>query len=70
MKSLPIKHGDFFPFFETDHNSWTGFYTSKAMFKKLVRATSQHVQSMKILLVKLLFSKKTKWNYFLMSQKN
>jgi len=33
MKSLPIKNGDFFPYIETDHNSWTGFRRVKQCSK-------------------------------------
>jgi len=62
--TLPTKKGDFFPYIETNDNSWTGFYTSKAMFKRLVRATSQHAQAMNIFAAKTLFWKSNKTETF------
>ncbi|PRP85041.1 hypothetical protein PROFUN_07225 [Planoprotostelium fungivorum] len=32
-----VFQGDFFPFFEGEHTSWTGFYTSRPSFKKYLR---------------------------------
>ncbi len=53
--ALPKQYGDFFPYIDSDPYSWTGFYTSKAMFKKLVRGTTKYLQAMRIFAAKISF---------------
>jgi len=52
--NLPVKHDDFFPYVEKKWNVWTGYFTSKSMFKLLVRQTSEYYNAVKLLLSKLL----------------
>ncbi len=55
MKSLPVKHGDFFPYIDFGYHTWSGYFTSKAVFKRLVRATGEYFQAMKILAAKVIY---------------
>ena len=44
---LPMKNDDFFPYSSDPHAYWTGYFTSRAAFKGLVRQSSNLLQACK-----------------------
>jgi len=39
-----VKSDDFFPYSDSDHAFWTGYFTSRPLLKLLERDTSGHLQ--------------------------
>lgn len=53
---LPEKYSDFFAYVDNKWTCWTGYYTSKSMFKLMTREYSQYYNAVKLLFAKLLLS--------------
>jgi hypothetical protein len=51
-KELKVYHGDFFPFLQSNGDSWTGYFSSSPGFKGAVRHSSalMHAQNKKFAL--------------------
>lgn len=52
--SIPVRQEDTFPYIEKPGHVWTGYFTSKPMFKLMVREYSEYYNAAKLLLTKLL----------------
>ena len=58
QKISPLtKNDDFMPYADVPHAFWTGYYTSRASFKREVRVAGQRLQTIKKLLTKVLLQK-------------
>lgn len=53
-RQLPVKSDDFFPYIESTNRVWTGFFTSKPMYKRLIRQYSEYYNGVKLLLAKFM----------------
>lgn len=53
---LPEKLNDFFAYVDNKWTCWTGYYTSKSMFKLMIREYSQYYNATKLFLSKLLLA--------------